>query len=582
MTGPHAIRALFVDDEPSLLDDYRHILGSPSDTGDEPLFAKLESDLFGAAVRHKRFPKIDLVALHHGREAVEAVRAALGAGQPFMVAFIDLYLASGLDGLETAEQIRALDPDVHIVLVSAQANIHPVDMSERVPPTDQLYFVKKPFHPAEIQQLVLALSARWRGERRHFGSGRSALAPAGLGRGGLSDLLECLPVGAIVFDRRDRLLSTNREMGKLFPELAELLEAGTPYAEIQRAVAERLLPENTLVRVDTWVGDRLEWHARSGGALEQRLRGSRWVLLVEGSASSGETFCLYYDITDLKRREASRASAAHMTQMAQSFAALCERLDGRTGPAGDAAAASRLAVADIAVLPGGLGAPAELGPAELGPAELGHVQSLADKLQPIAQRQKLAPESIALNRVVGEAVRKMRGELSSAVRIEVIAGAGLWPVLLDGGKFEIVLAELVRNACEAMRAGGRLTLETANIRLTREFVATRAGLLAGEYVRLSVQDTGQGMSPELVERALNPFFTSRDKSAHMGLGLSVAYGFISQSGGYMEIEGSEGRGARVDLYFPRGAELMAEPVEDRTLEGLVLEGDRRSPDKRRA
>jgi signal transduction histidine kinase len=133
-----------------------------------------------------------------------------------------------------------------------------------------------------------------------------------------------------------------------------------------------------------------------------------------------------------------------------------------------------------------------------------------------------------------------------------------------------------------MGAGGRLTLETANIRLTREFVATRAGLLAGEYVRLSVQDTGQGMSPELVERVLNPFFTSRDKSAHMGLGLSVAYGFISQSGGYMEIEGGEGRGATVDLYFPRGEGLMAEPVEDETLEGLSLEGDRRSPDKRRA
>ena len=210
------------------------------------------------------------------------------------------------------------------------------------------------------------------------------------------------------------------------------------------------------------------------------------------------------------------------------------------------------------------------------------VQSLADKLQAIAQRQKLAPASIGLNRVVGEVARKMRGELPSVVRTEVIAGAGLWPVLLDGAKFEIALAELVRNACEAMGAGGRLTLETVNIRLTREFVATRAGLVAGEYVRLSVQDTGQGMSPELVERVLNPFFTSRDKSAHMGLGLSVAYGFISQSGGYMEIEGGEGRGATIDLYFPRGEELMAEPAGDETLEGLSLEGDRHAPDKRRA
>ena len=205
-------------------------------------------------------------------------------------------------------------------------------------------------------------------------------------------------------------------MGKLFPELAELLEAGTPYAEIQRAVAERLLPENTLVRVDTWVSDRLEWHARSGGVLGPRLRGSRWVLLVEGTASSGETFCLYYDITDLKRREASRATAAHMTQMAQSFGALCERLDGLAGRAGDVAgqtgragdaAASRLAGSDIAVLPGGLGAT----------AGLGHVQSLADKLQAIAQRQKLAPASIGL------IPRFRRGRCGSAIRRTWCIGA---------------------------------------------------------------------------------------------------------------------------------------------------------------
>lgn len=555
MAGPHAIRTLIVDDEVSLLDDYNRILRPPAETQAEGLFAKLESELFGAAVGHKRFPEIDIVAVEQGRDAVEAVRAALEEGRPFAVAFIDLYLAPGLDGLRTAEQVRALDPDVHIVLVSAQALIHPVEMSERVPPADQLYFVNKPFHAAEIQQLVLALAARWRGERWQAGGGRP-------GPGGLADALQRLPAGAIVFDRRDRLLSANEEMGELFPELAELFVAGTPYVEIQRGMAERLLPENTLVRIDTWLGDRMEWHARSGGALEQRLRGQRWVLLVEETSASGETFCLYYDITDLKRRAASRATAAHMTQMAQSFAALCEHLDALAVGSG-AVAAGRGQGADISVLPGALG----------GPADLGRVQSLSARLQAIAQRQKLSPESLGLNRVVGEVVRKLRGELGTEVRMEVIAGAGLWPVLIDGEKFETALAELVRNACEAMDRGGRLTVETANIRLSRDFVATRAGLVAGEYVRISVQDTGPGMTAELVERALNPFFTSKDKSAHMGLGLSVAYGFANQSGGYIEIDGGVGRGATVDLYFPRGEELAAEPVEDETPDDVSIQNE---------
>ena len=569
MIVSYAIRTLVVDGDASLLDDYRQILAPAAATREDGLFAQLESDLFGAAVGHKRFPEIDVVAVSQGQDAVDAVSAALDEDRPFAVAFIDIHLARGLDGLRTAEQIRALDSNIHIVLVSAKVEVHPVEMSERVPPADQLFFVSKPFHPAEIQQLILALAARWRGDRWQFGGGRSRA-------GGLPDVLERLPAGALVFDRRDRLLAVNDAMGEMFPELAELFVAGTSYEEIQRGAAERLLPENTLIRVDSWLAERMQWHLHSGGAIEQRLRGARWVLLVEEASASGETFCLYYDVTDLKRREASRATSAHMTQMAQSFAALCEQLDD-LGAAGEAGAVSplgnrRSGGSAVAVLPGGIG----------GSQGLGHIQSLAGRLQAVAQCQKLAPESLGMNRIVGEVVRKLRGEQDAAIQMEVIAGAGLWPILIDGAKFEISLAELVRNACDAMVGGGRLTVETVNIRLTREFVATRAGLAAGEYVRISVQDTGPGMAPELVERAINPFFTSRDKNAHMGLGLSVVYGFTHQSGGYIVVDGGEGRGASVDLYFPRGEEISAGPIEDETRGGAEAERTPRTVTKRRA
>jgi CheY-like chemotaxis protein len=460
MAGPYAIRALVVDGDASLRDDYKRILSPAAQTRDDSLFAQLEGDLIGAAVGHKRFPEIDVVAVVQGRDAVETVRAALDEGRPFAVAFIDLYLASGLDGLRTAEQVRALDPEIHIVLVAAKAEVHPVEMSERVPPADQLFFVSKPFHAAEIQQLVLSLAARWRGERWQFGGDRTRAGGLALGRGGLPEVLDRLPAGALVFDRRDRLLAANDAMCELFPELAELLVAGTSYEEIQRGAAERLLPENTLMRVDAWLAERMEWHLRSGGAIEQRLRGARWVLLIEEASTTGETFCLYYDVTDLKRRESSRATSAHMTQMAQSFAALCEQFDdlagaGRAGV--DSAFGSRRGGGpDVAVLPGAIA----------GSPGSGHLQSLAGRLQAIAQRQKLAPEPLGMNRVVGEVARKLRGELDTDVQMEVIAGAGLWPILIDGDKFEVALAELVRNACEAMESGGRLTVETVNIRLT--------------------------------------------------------------------------------------------------------------------
>ncbi len=108
-----------------------------------------------------------------------------------------------------------------------------------------------------------------------------------------------------------------------------------------------------------------------------------------------------------------------------------------------------------------------------------------------------------------------------------------------------------------------MTFETANVRLTREFAAARSGVGAGDYVRLTVQDSGPGMSLEMAERALNPFFTSKAESGHEGLGLSVAYGVVSQSGGYMEIASDRDEGVKVDLYFPKiasGAAVLGADV----------------------
>ncbi len=572
MTGSRAMRVLIVDDEPSLIQDYKYLLSARPEVGDpELLSGKLERDLFGAAVGRGKFPAVDLTACQQGRYAVEAVRAALDEGWPFTLAFIDMYLAPDLDGIQTAEQIRALDPDIYIVLVSTRSDMNPLEMSERVPPTDQLFFVKKPFHGLEIQQLTMALGAKWRAEHRAFGLGKSGM---GTGAGGWLETLERIPAGIVVFDRRDRVLLVNEELARLFPELVDLFVPGTRYEDIQHEIAERLLPENALVRVDAWVKDRLDWHAKSGGVTELRLRGSRWVLLIEDTAPLGETYCMYYDISELKRRETNRAMAAHMTQMAQSFAALCERLPAlfrAVGQGEEPESANRRGRADIAVLPGVSG------------HDSGEpVQVLTGKLQAIAQRQRLSPESIGLNRVAGEVVRRLRNELPDGVEAEVIAGAGLWPVLIDREKFGNTLVELIRNAYEAMSGVGHLTVETANIRLSRDFVAARSGLSPGEYVRVSVQDTGQGMSPELTERALNPFFTSKDKNTHLGLGLSVAYGFANQSGGYIEVDGGQGRGATVDLYFPRAAEVSTTPVEEEVAKRLASGGGNRPAAKNRA
>ncbi len=528
MAGQDTVRVLVVDRDRDLLDDYRHVLCPPvtADPAQRP--AGQEDDVLAPAPVAWPMPPIELLVCHAADEAIEAVRRSTDGRKPFALAFIDPSGLTGPGAPDSLEKIRSLDPEIPIVIATAAPDIDPLELSARVPPADKLFYVQKPFHAAEIRQLTLALAAKGRAERA-----------------GLAAAPEFPPAGLMAFDSDDRLLAANQTVRRLFPELAGLFARGTRYEDIQRAMAERLLPEDTLYRVEAWLRDRLQWHARSGGVLEQRLRGSRWVLLAEARLESGETWCHFHDITALKRREISRVVEASRLQMTQAFGALCERLDADTGTAQEPKVDAKV----VSLHAGRDGR----GPAVRSSARSAGIvaDDLLGRLRAVGERQKLVPERLGLDRAVAEIARQDGPPVPTNVDLEVIAGPGLWPVLVDREKLSIALGELIMNACEAMAGGGRLTLETANLRLDREFAASRSGLVPGHYVRLSVRDSGPGMSPEIAERAINPFFTTKGDAAHLGLGLSTVHGFVRQSGGYVEIGESEAGGVSVDLYFPR-------------------------------
>ena len=539
------VRLLVVDRKPEVIEDYRYLLcGRPSETP-EILSGSLTEGLFVSVTDPLRFPSFELVACERIHESVEAVQQSLDQQAPFAVGFIEIDDGPPFGNIRALEEIRALDPDIQLIVVSGECRITPAELMERVPPADKLFFLQKPFHAFEAQQLAVALSAKWRSARARAddlrtdrGDAARRLPEPGIG-------LDRLPAGVVVFDRHDRLVSSNKNIARLFPELADFFLPGTRYEEILWQMAQRLLPEDTLFRVESWVRDRLEWHSKDGGVLEQRLRGGRWVFMAETRTQERETYCQFFDITDLKRRDSSRWTAMRLTQMAQSFSALCDqlhinRLDVEHQSGGGKVVSLRAGKDDD----GERVEPVK----RLAP---GNIQDLTFKLQTIAQRQRLKPDSLDLNLVVEEVVRRLDPVEKAKHKLEVIAGAGLWPVLLDKGQLSIALAELLGNAFEAMDEGGLMVVETANVRLTKEFVSVRSGLVQADHVRLTVKDNGPGMSPELAERAFNPFFTSRPDGRHLGLGLSMVYGFVSQSGGYIEIREGESPGTTIDIYFPR-------------------------------
>jgi signal transduction histidine kinase len=159
-------RILVADDERAVLDAYRTVLSdinAPHVRDDK--IESLEARLFGAQRTIESGPTFTSVLCRGGEEAVEAMRGSTADDPPFPVAFLDVRMPPGIDGIETAARIRALDPEINIVIVTAYADSHPREIAQRVPPLDKLFYISKPFQKMELQQFVLALTAKWKAER---------------------------------------------------------------------------------------------------------------------------------------------------------------------------------------------------------------------------------------------------------------------------------------------------------------------------------------------------------------------------------------------------------------------------------
>jgi PAS domain S-box-containing protein len=168
-----------------------------------------------------------------------------------------------------------------------------------------------------------------------------------------------------------------------------------------------------------------------------------------------------------------------------------------------------------------------------------------------ARNQPLRPKEMDINSVVRETAKLLEGSLSDAIEIDTVCAQDLWMTLVDRGELECAIVNLAVNAQDAMPKGGKLTVETVNIRIDGEHAENGGDAEPGEYVKLAVTDTGCGMAPAVARRAFEPFFTTKEVGKGTGLGLSMVYGFVKQSGGYVTIDSEPARGTTVSVYLPK-------------------------------
>jgi PAS domain S-box-containing protein len=176
--------------------------------------------------------------------------------------------------------------------------------------------------------------------------------------------------------------------------------------------------------------------------------------------------------------------------------------------------------------------------------------ALTHRLLAFSRRQTLSPTLTDLNHLVKGMEDLIRRTIGQQIKLEVIAAGTLWMTQVDQNQLENALLNLCINARDAMPDGGRVTVETANFSID-ERMASEGDMSPGQYVALSVSDTGSGMTREVMSRAFDPFFTTKPTGSGTGLGLSMIYGFAKQSGGQVRIYSEVGRGAMVCIYIPR-------------------------------
>jgi PAS domain S-box-containing protein len=307
---------------------------------------------------------------------------------------------------------------------------------------------------------------------------------------------------------------------------------------------ERVLGDVAAIQASGGMSAEYRWVCADGS---HRWFLDRAVLIRDHDGQPQEIFGSCLDITDRRRIEQQLFQAQKMEAVGQ--------LTG--GIAHDFNNMLTVVIGNLDSLARALrGTGRNFGRAEMALTGALSCAELTRRLLAFARRQPLQPSPVDLGQMCRNVAKLLGRTLGERIRVDIKCESQVWHVLADPSQVESSVINLAVNARDAMTEGGTLTIETSNITSHGE----DDDVPAGDFVLLSVTDTGVGMTAEVLERAVEPFFTTKNFGHGTGLGLSMVYGFVKQSGGHVKIESAPNRGTRVRLYLPR-SEAVAQSAD---------------------
>jgi two-component system, cell cycle sensor histidine kinase and response regulator CckA len=570
-----APRILVVDDNADIHEDFQKILCSRGAAG-SPL-RSVEQELFGDSTTEVERASFRVDYACQGQEGLDLVEKAMQANDPYALAFVDVRMPPGLDGVETLERMWMQCPDLQAVICTAYSDYSWDDLIRRFGYKDNLLIIKKPFETVEVLQVAHALTKKWMLGRQ----ARLCMEDLELM---VRERTEKLHQEVEQRTRAQQALRISEErFSKAFesspmpmaiqswPE-RRFLAVNTSFAELVGYAADQL-PQCGDHDPGLWEGNVLEAAIQSQGRIRNHscdLRRSdgttRNTLLSTEPITLDGTPCLLLvvqDVTEQLKLEAELRQAQKLEVVGRLVAGVAHEFNNvLTVIQGNAALLrERLAGTNVSIQP-----------VDRIIEGARRAASITGQLLVFSRKKPVDFTAVDLSNKVQGLSQMLEQSLGERHQLRFQLEAKLPPIHANEGGLEQILVNLALNARDAMSEGGVISVSTGLAELSAEDARRHPHARPGQFGCLTVSDTGHGIPREVIDRIFDPFFTTKEVGKGTGLGLSTVHSIVQQHRGWIEVSSQVGHGSSFKVFFPVLPGVTPTKVESMPDEPALLRG----------